>query len=365
MASITKRGGKWWVRWREGGKNRSETVRTKKEALDLRLDVEDALRRDGRYVPRGPDPSPTRLAVMLDAYLADSARRHAPATTLKLSHLLEGFRRWAGSVGVDALSFELLSRYHDVVAAPDAGRHGRTRHPRTVVKHFLAVEQAWKWAWQRQARGMFKGVPQPDSLKLKAPRHERMPAPTWAQMDACIAAAGGWQRDLYVVLRCTGLRVEQAMRLTWEDVDLDAATLRIRPELGKSDSEKRGRTVPLAPALVDELATWGRREGWLVPCDRSQRHGRPRDAAAAWERAGVPPVLWTGSPHKAFRRGFHSELTRAGHKDAAEYLVGHDDGIREHYIDPNALHLREAVALVPRVGPRVRGAYKARGLSVV
>lgn len=62
-------------------------------------------------------------------------------------------------------------------------------------------------------------------------------------------------------------------------------------------------------------------------------------------------AAWKGRPHHAFRKGFVTELRRAGaDADAVEYLVGHSLGLRGVYTDPDALALRAAVALVPPLG---------------
>ena len=44
------------------------------------------------------------------------------------------------------------------------------------------------------------------------------------------AAANGWHRKLAIVLRCTGLRVQQAMELRCEDVDRVRKLMLVRPE---------------------------------------------------------------------------------------------------------------------------------------
>ena len=301
--------------------------------------------------------------MILTDFVADCARRLAPATVRRYAQFLELFRRWAGEAPAERLSYQWLSDYHLHLCAPETGRHLHRRGPETVRKHLESIEVLWKWAWQRQARGDYVGVPQPDSLGLTRTPAPHQLAPTWSQMDAAIGAATGWQRDLYVVLRSTGLRVQQALGLRWEDVDLDAARLRIRPELGKSPQEKRGRWVPIAPVLVAELAAWGRREGFVVRCERDRRVARARDAARAWKRAGVDPAVWQGSPHHAFRAGFASSLKRLGaDTEAVEFLVGHSRGIREHYVGPDALPLVEVVALVPSLHLAVA---QAPGLAIV
>jgi integrase len=137
--------------------------------------------------------------------------------------------------------------------------------------------------------------------------------------------------------------------------------MHIRPELGKSKQERRGRMVPIAPVLVAELAGWGLRVGPLVGDLGGDVARVAKAVRRAWKRAGVPPIVWARRPDHAFRKGFVSGLQRAGaDRDAVEYLVGHSRGLRGVYVDPDALPLIEAVALVPPMRPCVQGAYKVR-----
>jgi integrase len=357
MASIVRRGDSWCVRWREGGRGsqaRQISVSSEQYAIRLKDEIEEALERYGRYEPARP-VGPTPLRVALDAFIADSARRHRPRTTQRYAQHLVQFRTWCGeSATVGQLSWDLLSDYHLHLSNPATGRHLHARSPETVRKHIECLELFWQWAWTRQARKVFQGVPQPDSLELQREAAPRKVAPSWAQMDAMIGCSDGWQHDLYVVLRCTGLRVDQALRLQWDDLrlDRDVPVAHIRPELGKTKSERRGRWVPLAPVLVQVLAGWGRREGPLLTCDRKKREARARDAQRAWQRAGVDCAVWEGCAHHAFRAGFQSALKRDGaDTEAVEYLVGHSLGdVRERYLDPEALPLVTAVRLVPPIG---------------
>jgi len=79
-----------------------------------------------------------------------------------------------------------------------------------------------------------------------------------------------------------------------------------------------------------------------------------------WRRAGVRKAAWASSPHHAFRRGFVSGLKRLGADDeAVEVLVGHSLGLRGHYADPEAMPLREAVALILPVSGATRESAEA------
>ena len=156
-------------------------------------------------------------------------------------------------------------------------------------------------------------------------------------------------------MRFTGLRVHQAMHIDWRDIDLTNATLRVRPELGKTKQEMRGRVVPLSPHFVEILGGWGEREGYVVKSNRRgkrERIARPRDMDRAWTRGGARTEAWKGSPHHSFRDGFVSGLKKLGADDeAVEHLIGHSLRLRERYLDADALPLRHAVGLIPPLGP--------------
>lgn len=358
MAFIVRNGESWTVRWREGGRGSRErqlTVSSERRAHALAEEIELALERDGKYEPRRAGRS-SDLALILTEYLTEVTRKRRPNTARRYAQMLELWRRWAGEgrLAHEVLTYHELSAYHSHLLQPETGRHLHARSVETCRMHIQCIELLWRWAWQRQARGTYHGVPQPDSLELEREPAPHKVAPSWAQMDAMIGCSDGWQHDLYVVLRCTGLRVDQALQLQWSDLRLDRKVplLHIRPELGKSKQERRGRWMPLAPVLVGHLAGWGRREGYLLECDRKRRQARARDAQRAWQRAGVDSAVWEGCAHHAFRAGFQSGLKRLGvDGDAIEFLVGHSLGdVRERYLDPECLALVEAVAQVPEIG---------------
>lgn len=353
MASIDERDGVWSVRWREGGRQKRISCSTERRAHALAEEIDDQLERTGRYEPRRLGQS-TDLDLIVRDYIGDVVRKRRPNTARRYAQMLQMWLNWTGrALAHDVLTFVRLSEYHAHLSSPATGRHLHGRSAETIRKHIEAIELVWRWAWQRQARGDYHGVPQPDSLELERQAAPHKLAPSWEQMDACIAAATGWQRDLYVLLRCTGLRVQQAMELQWADVRIDGPvpSLHVRPELGKSKQERRGRFVPIAPVLVAELAGWGRREGYVLRCGRDKRVARARDADRAWARAAVDRSIWKGCGHHAFRAGFVSGLKLLGaDTEAVEHLVGHSRGsVRERYASPESLPMVVAVGLVPPI----------------
>lgn len=367
-----KRGPRWHVRWRaEHGRVAYRIFTSQRDAERfyhaVELGIEPSRGESEGLVETAERPT---LRSVISAYVAECAVLQAPATSRQKAITLELFLRYVeGRHGPDVeprrLTKALLIDWYVELGRPETpGAASRTLSTR--AKMLQRVESAWKWAANGET---FDGhIPTPRHLPV--PHEPRSPtvAPTWAEMDACIRATlaawggqGAGRRApnvplyrLAVVLRCTGLRVQQAMQLRWTDFDLARATLLVRGELGKSRQERSGRFVPVSPYLVSEIQTWAEpadRTGWLLPSERTgefERVARQREMVTAWGLAGVREAAWRGRSHHAFRKGFVSELRRAGaDPDAVEYLVGHSLQLRGVYTDPDALPLRAAVALIP------------------
>jgi integrase len=165
------------------------------------------------------------------------------------------------------------------------------------------------------------------------------------------------------------------LELRRDDLDLEAGLLRIRPELGKTRAEKRGRIVPVSHHLLAMVPGWPEDpDGWLVHVPPHARRGEdgpgryegaPKRRAwnaqlsGAWLRAGVRPEVWdtqpsedgrrhNGHPAHAFRRGFITGLQVLGAPiEDVQYLVGHQQAAAgaargnvttERYTDPSAVH---------------------------
>lgn len=279
---------------------------------------------------------------MFEAFLREGAARYARPTLRRYGDVLDTFLRWA--VGRDpTLNPGLLTRralleHHEWLQG--------TRTAATAALHITILQVAWRWAANDDE--LDRVVPRPKVLRLQAPATTRAVAPTWSQMDAAIHHCRGKSRRLAILLRFTGLRVRQALGLEWADVDLEAGLMTIRGELGKTRQERAGRVFPMSPHLVAELRSWGAESGRIVG-----RQHRGRELGDAWAATDAPDAVWKGRIHHAFRKGFTSELKRAGaDSEAVEFLVGHSAGIRHHYVDPRALPLLEAVRLIPPVSTK-------------
>ena len=359
MAYIRKKCGYYSVRWRaKDGSMPSHRCPDKKTADKVRRLVEEAQSLGMEWNPYETDEPPA-VKEILAGYITNCARRSEPSTVRRYATCLDVFMAWLKKehpegehATANVLSLSLLEDFYDYALLH--GRHDNPREVDTTRKIVEAVQRAWKWGYNEDK---YDGLmPTPKTMDMKPTSRNRTVAPTWKEMDQCIAVCGGWHRQLAVLLRFTGLRVQQAMKLRWEDFELDTATLNFRGKLGKTMKEKAGREIPVSWHLVRELETWKppeERHGWIVECGRDAdgprgREARARDMARAWKRAGVREVAWKGQPHQRFRKGFRSGLKRLGADgEAVEYLIGHYLGLVSVYQDPDDLPLRETVDLIP------------------
>jgi integrase len=355
MASIqkrsTKNGDRWIVRWRDpDGTDRSRSFTTASTAKTFRGQVDDAERLGRIWRPEARVVVPP-LSGLFDGWLADLHRiGKAPGTIVRGYYGAKAGLSFFGSeAGCDALTRAGLTAFDAHLVA----RGYKITSRRATM---WAVMSAWRWGWAHEA--WRPHLAEPAAPAMPTPELRRVVAPTWAQMDAVVHLAAAqarrlprceWQRRTAVLLRGLGWRITQVLGLDWTDVDLEGGRITCRE--GKSRQEKRGRVVPLAPWLRDELGTWSRDDVALI--GRRIRPTYPAMVMAMlWDRSGVPREIYANRPDHAFRIGLISGLTalRAPH-EGVEYYVGHSlGGVRRAYLDASSLGLDEVASLIPPIG---------------
>lgn len=401
MASISKRSDGYTVRWKEievvagaGGVQtrnwvgRSRSCPDMATAKELKRNVEQQGALGERWTPSTEEVQAT-VQRICEMYLDDKVLSCRGSTARCCATNLDVFLRWLRVrerkvAFASVLTKALLTEYAVWLAKPGTGRGGRNRSSSTVNVMVSHVEMMWAWAANEDEFAEI--VPRPRTIKLAVEARDPVQAPTWAEMDACIAVLGDTALGrLCTVLRYTGLRVSQAMRLVWEDVDFEGGTLRMRGVLGKTPHERLGRLIPISAFLLADLkrwkemnrvweAGWQRRgrwvpgtEAWVVPGhvprdSPKYRHADTEIMHLPWTIAGVPQAIWTKHVHHCFRSGFTSNLKKDGaDSEAVEHLVGHKiEGSRQSYLDPDYMPLRAAANAVPEIGTRKDGVHRMR-----
>lgn len=216
----------------------------------------------------------------------------------------------------------------DLVTAADllypalkpSARNRNVITPASAILHY-AAENGW-CEWKRIKR-------------FKEARPETRAIPK-AAANLLIANAEGKVRLLLIVLFGSGLRITDALQITWDDIDLPAGTVRVR--VGKTD---RWRVFPLDPVVAAALANEPTKEGRLFPW-------RTRWGAYKPLRALRKKIASRFTPHMA-RHSLGTWLNAAGAGlKTIMATLGHDD-------PKSSMRYQDADIEIVRAGQRLVG----------
>jgi integrase len=186
----------------------------------------------------------------------------------------------------------------------DKNLSGRTvRYIHAVLRSALNRAVAWHLVKRNAALG----------IKLPKPVRPRIRPLDLDQAKALLEAVKGDRLEaLYSVALALGLREGEVLGLRWENIDLDAGTLRVEKSL-----QLISKKLVLAPLKTDESRRTLALPAFAVASLRSHRIAQKKERLVAADRwkGGEPFVFCTGIGTPIFprnlRRQFRSVLTNA------------------------------------------------------
>ncbi len=383
-------GGKFRLYWRQweqqpdGGRKRVQrtvTAYSVEERRRLEAEIERALQKPGWWTP-GPEaarPVASNLEMIAVAWIdwkvgirrvSKGTRTNLAASMGRFFRALRKHRRLAPDAIVPSSAI-------DEVAIVAIAKKWSTEYAETTAYQTLrAVWDMWTWAADSGQYELPRPPLRPDRILPRPPVLEAPEAvPTFAECDAVIRRIEHpVARTLAILMRYTGLRIEQASYIYREDLDFDGRTLVVRK--GKSRREQAlMRRVQAPAALFEDLgqAIRDRPAGPLFP-DHAARDakGQPlpmvgyrnqtRYVTRAWEaatevgearmEAWSPPNRRQSRPDHAFRAAIQGELDAHGVPESVlDHLVGHASSTTRgrHYTAPAAATQRRAVDCIPPI----------------
>jgi integrase len=271
---------RWQLRWFLGCDNgqrqykRRTITGTKKEAE--RALAEELRRVEGGFV----DPGTRTVGSVVDEWLAMKASlRKLTARTLRdyeyqAKHWL---KPRLGPMQLRACRFEDVQSFVTGLATDGIGAE-TIRRVCYLLNASLEYAVRMRWLTANPARGV--------ELPKKAER--KIEALSTHQIRAFRSAIRGTRFEaLFVLLLETGMRPSEAFALTWSDLELDAATVRIRRALERLGSKARIRESTKTPAARRAI----RISVELVTLLRAMKASRAEAALKAGTRADLADQL--------------------------------------------------------------------------
>jgi integrase len=358
---IYRRGGRYCVIFRDSaGRQRKRSARTLAEARDLKATLTADVRR-GEY----RELSKVTFAEYAPEWIATYQGRTSRGIRLetladyrrdlgldKDGHPIgDGAVAFFGRMALAAIEPRDVKRYAAQLAARGLAP-GSVRNALAPVRALLA---------DAYEDGLIRGNPSAGLRIVQRVGDDsveaRVKALTEADLRALLAEVPDEWRLFFELLAHSGLRIGEAVALTWADVDLGKRRLHVRRRLyrGRFDSPKSRygrRTIPLAATLTqalwrlrgttpDDAPVFASQNGsYLDPSNIAARVLKP-----AARRAGVP---WAGfhtfrhtSATMLFRHGLNAKQVQMwlGHHSPAFTLATYVHLLPDDLPDPSFLEV--------------------------
>jgi integrase len=209
--------------------------RTKAEARQAEADFLSELKRN-------PPPPKNSFETVCAAYLIDSAPKRS---RWRIDSLRSNFN------GIIIPYFGATTLF-TAVSTDDIERfilHHKKRGvmEKTIWNHKVDISALYNWAI-RKGLAHKNPVKDADLSVIKNRRPKKSPLDL-NDIDFVAPVLDGYDRAYFNFMRYTGLRMDEANRARWEDIDFDGGWIEVR----RTKTEGSADTIPLAPVLKAEL----------------------------------------------------------------------------------------------------------------
>jgi len=232
------------------GKRRAKQFQTKAEAVAYETSVRGQLAA-GTHVA---DSASITVSQAADVWLAACEANGLEEATVRQ------YRNHVKHHIVPLLGSTRLSRLTAPVAQDFVERLARDRNRPTVAKVTTSLKSLISEAVRR---GLAATMPVREA-RVPSSARDQEPAefPTTDEIKLLLESATGDLRPLIVCFIFTGMRASEIRGLTWANVDLKEAVIRVRQradrlnKLGRPKSKAGRRDIPMGPSLATLLREW-------------------------------------------------------------------------------------------------------------
>jgi integrase/recombinase XerD len=347
-----KRPGYFFVEWWEGKKRRRELAgQTPSEATEAQRRKQNELIGElvanGREVPTVNEASATPIqdAITLFTNHVHTHSPDKPKTLQRYKKVLEHFERHLGKRRfVEAITRADIDDYKIRRSGEKSQQHPHAIIPRTIDFEVSVLRTFFYFLINERGIRMENPCARFKAFKDQQSKAKRKP-PTYTQneLDRLFVACTEIEKTVFATLLLTGLREQELYFLTWNDLDLTKATIRVtpKPNEGFSPKDYEERIVPIPLDLIKLLTQVPHASEWIFPNAKGQRmtHLLRRLKSVARIARVDDATL-----HK-FRHTYAARLLEKGSDIVTvQHLLGHSDiETTRQYLSPEEGLKRQVV----------------------
>ncbi|MBU0517763.1 tyrosine-type recombinase/integrase [bacterium] len=245
MASLFKRGKKWYITWHEDGQRKMKSTKT----VDKQLAME-ALRKfeeEKTRIDLGLEPvvkiQPIMLSQFIEVYQEDRRRIGRSKQTITIDMLaLRGLLKFTGDCKLETVSTNTALRFRDHLLA-------RVKSATASIR-LRAIRSAFSWASDKPGERYHRFNPFAQKRIIPAPEKRKLPiclSPA-EKIRLFNAIEDQDHRNLFSFFALTGCRRSEAVNLQWSDIDYKSHQIVIR-------QSKTGKeiVIPISLELIQVL----------------------------------------------------------------------------------------------------------------
>ncbi|MBI4528135.1 MAG: tyrosine-type recombinase/integrase [Deltaproteobacteria bacterium] len=338
MGTVYQRGGVFWIKYYRNGKPYRESSGSgKKQAADL-LKQRLGEISTGRFI--GPEADKVTIKQLSEDYLNDykvNGKKSQDKADQVLKHILAFFEHYrAHDVGTDLVRKYISNRLDEKAANA------------TINRELAALKRMFTLGIHAEKIYRKPHVPMLQENNVRTGFFEH------GDFVALRDAAPDSFKPVLTFAYYTGWRKQEILSLKWNQVDLNARTVRLDPGTTKSGA---GRVIILDGELLEAVqGQWEKRKVAEIPGQSPtllcpfvfHRNGRPLgDIRDVWA-AGCKAANLTGKLFHDFRRTAVRNMVRAGvHERVAMMVSGHKTrSVFDRYDIVSEDDLKEAAAKI-------------------
>jgi integrase len=349
-----KQPGHYFLEWWDGKRRRRQLAgQTPSEAIEAQRRKHNELIGErlaqGQVAPTAHEGSSTRIDDAAKMFI-EHVKTHSPdkpETVRRYDQVVEHFKHLIGEKKkyVEAITRADIDDYKIKRRERRNERHGRPVTPRTVNFEVSTLRTFFYYLINERGLSMANPCARFKHLKDEKKKAQRKPS-TYKQeeLDRLFAACNEFEKTIFATLLLTGLRKRELYYLTWRDVDLKRATIKVSGEgkVGFSPKDYEERVIPIPPALVALLKPLPRDSEWVFP---NPKGGRLNHLLRWFKEIALRAKVADATLHK-FRHSYATRLLESGCDVVTlQHLMGHSDlETTRQYLDPDDSLKRRAVS---------------------